>query len=124
MQTDPHRITWDTYSSAWSQTDPHARAALLGRCLAPDAAYADPTMQAAGHAQLSAYMAAVQGGVPELRFVITDFKSHHNHSLAHWNMVNGQGRVLTPGISHGWYGEDGKLMQMTGFFGAISAPGA
>jgi len=46
----------------------------------------------------------------------TDFKNHHDRSLAHWNMVDGNGNVLSQGASYGMYVADGRLMQMTGFF--------
>lgn len=120
MPAEQHRTTWDTYGHAWAQPDPAERAALLETCLSSDCIYSDPGIQTTGHAQLSDYMAGVQHDVPGLRFVITEFASHHDRSLAHWSMVDGEGTELTPGVSYGWYGDDGKLLQMTGFFGAPS----
>ena len=124
MQTTQHRSTWDTYTNAWSQTDPQSRADLLVACADVNVEYTDPSMQATGHAALSAYMAAVQNDVPGVRFVVTDYASHHGRSLVHWNMVDGQGHVLTPGISHAGFGPDGKLLQLTGFFGPVTSANA
>ncbi len=61
-------------------------------------------------------MSELQKNVPGLKFIITDFKSHHDRSLAHWNMVDGKGNFLSQGTSFGLYGSDGRLKQMTGFF--------
>ncbi len=46
----------------------------------------------------------------------TYFLEHHGRSIARWNMVDGEGAVLGDGISYGEYGDDGKLVAMTGFF--------
>ena len=64
-------------------------------------------------------MAELQSTVPGLGFVVTAYQCHHDRSLAHWNMTDGGGTVLMPGVSVGWYGADGKLVQMTGFFRSL-----
>jgi mannose-6-phosphate isomerase-like protein (cupin superfamily) len=47
--------------------------------------------------------------------VVTDFKVHHDQSLAHWNMVDGNGTVLSTGASFGIY-KNAQLTKMIGFF--------
>jgi hypothetical protein len=66
-------------------------------------------------------MAALHNEVPGVTFVNTDFKDHHDRSLAHWNMVDGKGDILSQGASYGLYGADGRLTEMTGFFEPPSA---
>ncbi|NOS74028.1 MAG: hypothetical protein HOP36_05725 [Methyloglobulus sp.] len=59
----------------------------------------------------------LQKNVSGVSFVTTDFKSHHDRSLTHWDMVDGEGNRLAQGASYGLYGADGRLTQMSGFFG-------
>lgn len=116
MESNSHKNTWETYTKSWSLADPSKRSQLFEQCLNPNCVYTDPLMQATGYSQLSGYMSELHKNVPGVAFVTTDFKSHHDRSLTHWNMVDGKGNILSQGVSYGLYGTDGRLMQMTGFF--------
>jgi hypothetical protein len=116
MESNSHKNTWDNYTKSWSEIDAPKRLLLFEQCLSPDCVYTDPVIQATGYGQLSGYMSELQKNVPGVRFMTTDFKNHHDRSLIHWNMVDGDGNVLSQGASYGMYGADGRLMQMTGFF--------
>lgn len=116
MQSHSHQNTWETYTKSWSVTDTSQRLQLFNQCLSPDCAYTDPLIQATGYSQLSGYMSELHKSVPGVKFVSTDFKSHHDRSLTHWNMVDGKGNILSQGASYGVYGIDGRLTQMTGFY--------
>ena len=116
--SEAKRKTWETYTSSWSETDAVGRLALFEQCLQADCVYTDPLVQATGYEPLAAYMVELHKNVPGVRFVTTDFQAHHDRSLTHWNMVNGEGQVLSQGASYGLYGAEGKLVQMTGFFAA------
>ena len=116
MVSDAHKNTWDTYTKSWSERDTSKRLQLFEQCLNPDCVYTDPLAQATGYVQLSGYMSELQKNIPGVKFVTTDFKSHHDRSLTHWNMTDGKGNILAQGASYGMYGDDGRLQQMTGFF--------
>lgn len=116
MNGGSHKNTWDIYTTSWSETDVAKRLKLFERCLSPDCVYTDPLTQATGYGPLSEYVSGLQRSVPGVRFVTTDFKTHHDQSLAHWNMVDAKGRTLVQGASHGRYDVDGRLKTMTGFF--------
>ena len=116
MESNSQQITWETYTRSWSETNTSKRLQLFEECLSPDCVYTDPLTQTTGYAQLSGYMSELQKNVPGVKFVTTDFKSHHDRSLTHWNMVDGNGNVLSQGASYGMYSADGRLLQMTGFF--------
>jgi hypothetical protein len=111
-----HNTIWETYTRSWSVSEDQERVALFEQCLGADCLYSDPVVQTSGYAELSAYMAELLRNMPGARFVTTDFVSHHNQSLAHWNMLDGHGDILSQGASHGLYGADGRLIQMSGFF--------
>lgn len=116
MESNSYQNIWETYTQSWSEIDASKRLQLFEQSLNPDCVYTDPLIQTTGYDQLSGYMAELHKNVPGVRFVTTDFKSHHDHSLTHWNMVDGNGNILSQGASYGLYGADGRLLQMTGFF--------
>ncbi len=121
MTTSNHQTTWETYTQSWSETDAQRQQQLFEQSLCPDCVYTDPMLQTTGYAQLAGYMAGLQKNLPGARFVTTQFVSHHDRSLAHWNMVDGKGNTVAPGISVGHYDADGRLKQMTGFYEAVNA---
>ena len=43
----------DAYLAMWNETDPKRRAALIERAWAGDGRYADPMLEASGHAALA-----------------------------------------------------------------------
>ena len=116
MGINSHKNTWEIYTKSWSVPDTSKRLQLFEKCLSPDCGYTDPITQATGYGQLSGYMSELHKNVPGVAFVTTDFKSHHDRSLTHWNMVDGKGKTFSQGASYGVYGTDGRLTQMTGFF--------
>lgn len=116
MENNSQRKTWETYGQSWSEVDAAKRIKLFERCLHPDCVYTDPLMQTAGYDHLSGYMAELQKNIPGVKFIVTDFKNHHDRSIAHWDMVDGNGNLIFPGASYGVYGADGRLTQMNGFF--------
>jgi hypothetical protein len=67
-------------------------------------------------------MMELQKNVLGVKFIITDFKNHHDSSLAHWNMTDGNDNVVMQGASVGFYGADGRLTQMTGFYEPPNVP--
>ena len=116
MTAESQRKTWETYASSWSEMNPARRLGLFGECLQTDCVYADPAVQVMGFEHLASYMVEVSTKVPGVRFITTAFVAHHGQSLAHWNMVRGDGQVVSQGASYARYGADGKLLQMSGFF--------
>lgn len=112
---------WETYSLAWSELDEGKRLELFEKSVSPHCDYADPLIQMGGYRALSGYMAELQKNVPGIKFVTTAFKTHHDKSLAQWNMVDGNGNLLAPGISALTHSVDGRLVEMSGFF---DPPGA
>ena len=108
--------TWATYTAAWAADSEAARQRLLARAVHPDCCYADPLADLAGHDALSAYMRDLQRQVPGVHFVTQRFVAHHGRSMAQWQMRDGQQRTVGEGVSMGEYGDDGRLLRMTGFF--------
>ncbi len=116
MVSDLHRNIWEAYTKSWSITDISERLKLFRECLDPVCVYSDPITQTKGYSQLSDYISGLHQNIPGVTFVTTDFKSHHDRSLAQWNMLDGEGNILSQGASYGVYMVDGRLLQMNGFF--------
>jgi hypothetical protein len=91
MENNSHQATWETYTRSWSVADEVERLQLFGQCLIPDCVYTDPLTLTTGYDPLSGYIAELHKSVPSVKFITTDFKSHHDRSLTHWNMVDGNG---------------------------------
>jgi len=116
MESNSRHGIWETYTRAWSEVDSSKRFELFEESLSPDCVYTDPLVQTSGYDQLSGYMSELHKNVPGVRFITTDFKSYHDRSLTQWNMVDGDGNILSQGASYGLYGADNRLIQMTGFY--------
>lgn len=112
----PKKAMWETYARAWKEASAAAKAAALQECVAADCVYTDPLTVARGHEELIRYMLDFHKQVPGGHFPLTYFLDHHNVSIARWNMAAGDGSVIGEGMSYGQYGQDGKLVAMTGFF--------
>ncbi len=110
-----HEQNWQSYSDAWSNPDETKRKEILSQLLTIGCVYTDPNIQTIGVDSLSDYMGEFQKGFPGAKFVITNFIVHHDQSLTHWDMVSGEGAILSKGASFG-FNEGGKLAKMTGFF--------
>lgn len=116
MEINSHQDIWETYTKAWAESDDLKRFQLFEKSLHPECEYTDPLIYIIGYEQLAGYMSELQKNVPGVHFISTHFKSHHDHSLAYWNMIDKMGNVLSQGVSYGRYGMDGRLLQMTGFY--------
>lgn len=108
--------TWETYASAWKETDPGRRRALFEAALDPKCRYRDPLTTTEGFEALAAYMDQFQSQVPGGHFVTQRYWHHSGRSATQWEMRNGAGDKLDEGVSFCEYNADGKLATMTGFF--------
>jgi hypothetical protein len=110
------RDTWETYAASWKAGTAEEKKALFVESLSPDCVYTDPVTQATGWDELVAYMLDFHRQIPGGHFVTRSFHHHHGFSLAHWDMVTGVGTVVGDGASYARFGDEGKLVAMTGFF--------
>jgi hypothetical protein len=111
-----HRKTWETYAGAWKAADRKEKLSALEMSTEANCVYRDPLACTEGHATLTEYMRKFHQQVPGGYFETTYFLAHNQRSVAKWNMRNGEGVVVSEGISYGEYGPSGKLVAMTGFF--------
>ena len=115
MNTDL-KTTWEKYTSTWKMTGKAERLAMFSEVLAENAVYTDPLVQARTWEDLIAYMEDFHQQIPGGHFVITSFLSHHQKSIANWEMKTGDSVTVGTGVSYGEYDDQGKLLSMNGFF--------
>ncbi len=121
MNSNDKRTTWENYASAWKETSKEAKHAAILSSVAPSCVYRDPDTQLEGHDALVEHMLAFHAQVPGGWFETTYFLAHHDRSIAKWNMRLPDGSLAGDGVSYGEYDESGRLITMTGFFGAPPA---
>ncbi len=115
MTNNSYLEIWEAYSASWSEPNEIIRKEMLQKLLIPYCNYTDSNVDVWEVGNLSDYMSEFQKGFPGAKFVVTDFKVHHDQSLAHWNMVDVNGNILNQGASFGMY-KDRQLTKMIGFF--------
>jgi hypothetical protein len=112
----------DRYCAAWTDSDPARRAALLEQVWADGATYTDPTVHAAGSAELLAHIARVQARRPGARVVRTSVLDvHHSSARFAWRAIDAHGTELVHGIDLALLSADGaKIERIIGFFGPLA----
>jgi len=111
---------WHRYARIWSM-EGAAREAELQACLDDGVAYADPNIALAGLGPFAAYMDGFRASFPGHAFRILAVSAHHDGSLARWELTDGDGATVFPGLSFGRFTEDGRFKSLHGFFGGIEA---
>lgn len=117
--------TVDTYLAAWNETDADRRSALIARVWTPGGRYVDPLQEATGHDGFAELAAGVQAAYPGHRFRrTTQIDGHHELIRFGWELVGPDGSVTVAGIDVAVLDDDGRLRQVTGFFGELAAAAA
>lgn len=113
---DKIRQTWESYAKSWKAETTAEKRALFELSLEPDSVYQDPIQRAEGWDELLSYMQQFHQQIPGGSFRTVEFFAHHGQSMARWEMLDGEGKVVGTGSSHGTYAASGRLARMTGFF--------
>ncbi|MGX1790667.1 nuclear transport factor 2 family protein [Bosea sp. NPDC055332] len=112
----------DRYCEAWSAPDPTARAVALADVWAKDARYTDPRADTRGAEALLNHIAGVLEQRPGARVVRTSaVQQHHGFARFAWCVIEADGSRLPEGLDIAVIGEDGRITQIIGFFGALPA---
>jgi SnoaL-like domain len=114
--------TVDTWLSAYGEPDSERRAELIGQVWAADGRLVDPPLAATGHEGIGDMAAAVQEQFPRHRFRrISGIDEHHDAFRFAWELLGPDGAVAVSGTDFGELAADGRLRQITGFFGELPA---
>lgn len=124
METTIDTGTIDTYLAAWNEPDADRRSELISRAWSADARYTDPMLEATGHHGISEMTAGVHAAYPGHRFRrTTQIDGHHDVVRFGWELVAPDGSITVAGIDIGVLADDGRLREITGFFGELAALG-
>lgn len=111
----------DTYLAAYGEPDPTTRRPLIEKSWSPAGTLIDPPMDATGHDALDAMFAAVQGQFPGHTFRRTSqIDTHHGIGRYAWDLISPDGSVTLAGTDFVQFGDDDRLVHVTGFFGPLA----
>ncbi len=108
---------FETYMAAWSESDADKQLASLKEVLAEESTYLDPTtsQKMKGVEAIQSHIRQAQVMIPGLNIKLKHFETHHDVSLAEWELCSG-GAVMAKGKSFTRYSEEGKVVETVGFF--------
>ena len=113
----------EAYFQVWNETNASARAEAIAAAWSEDGRYVDPLADAAGHGAIAANTEAVQAQFPGHTFRLTSgVDAHHDQVRFTWDLNGPDGGVVVSGIDVGALAPDGRLSQITGFFGPLPEP--
>ncbi|WP_030165840.1 MULTISPECIES: nuclear transport factor 2 family protein [Actinomycetes] len=107
----------DDYLSAWNETDPGARRAIVEKVWDPEGVYTDPLASVTGTEAIDQVLAGAQQQFAGMRFVRGDvFETHHNIARFTWELVpaNG-GEAVVVGFDVAAVNNDKKITSVYGF---------
>jgi len=102
--------------SALNATTREDKLRHLSECAAADISYSDPMVAIRGAEALAGYMLSLFEMNPGGRFVEVSFLSHHERSLAKWDVLDGGGVRVGDGTSYAEYDETGRIVSVAVFF--------
>lgn len=110
------------YFAAFNETDDVSRTARLRAAFVEESRYSDPLSDAAGRDAIGEMMAGVRQQYPGMEVRRTSaIDRHHDLVRFSWDIVMPDGSALIDGIDVGRVAEDGRLVDIRGFFG-VAAP--
>ena len=113
--------TVDTYLAAYGEPDRSRREQLIAQAWDEQGRLVDPPACGEGRQGINGLAEAVQQQFPGHRFRrVSLVDAHHDVLRFAWELVAPGGEVALTGTDFGQLGPDGRLRQITGFFGALS----
>ena len=115
MNEDRYYATWRIYQAAWEDVDAAHRRQLLAESVAATCVYSDPLAECRGIDEIGARIERARSEAPGISFRNDEFRRHHDHCVAVWRRLTASGEPDFVGTSYGRFGDDGRLVQITGF---------
>jgi hypothetical protein len=108
------------YAAAWREVDETRRLALLVESCSDDVAYVDPESETLGRDELSTFIGGFLSAYPGHRLELASrVDVHHSVLRFAWRVERPDGTQLGEGIDACELAADGRLLRITGFFGAL-----
>jgi hypothetical protein len=111
----------ERYFDTWNEPDTGKRLALAEQTWEHGARHVDPNVDVTGAVGFSEMVAAVHQQYPGYTFrLASTVEAHHDVVRFSWEIVDPDGNVALSGIDVGKIAEGGRLVSITGFFGATA----
>jgi hypothetical protein len=108
----------DTYLAAWNAPDTATCLALIGQSFTDDAHYVDPLADVRGHDGIVDMIEALKTQYPGASLSRTsEIDLHHDVARFSWAATSADGEPIVAGIDVAQVGPDGRIANLTGFFG-------
>lgn len=115
-------VTVDRYFAAWNDTDPRSRLEAVTAAWSCDGRYVDPVTDVTGHEAISEMIGGVHEQYPGVTLrCSSEVDSHHDVIRFDWEILDAEGGVALSGVDIARLGEDGRLLDVRGFFGSPAA---
>ena len=112
----------DDHLAAYTDPDRQRRGAAVPRLWAEDAQLIDPPLAARGHAQIIDQAEQLLAQFPGHRFRRSSgIDLHHGVARYGWQLLAPGGQVVIEGIDFAQFDGQGRLAQVSGFFGPLPA---
>lgn len=108
----------DRFVAAWAEKDSAARRTLLASCFEADGLYRDAYGYVPGLDGLNVFIGNAQKFMPGLTLARSGPVRHAHGAICYpWTMTGPDGRVMSDGLSAGDCSPEGRIRQLTGFWG-------
>jgi hypothetical protein len=120
--TSEASTTVDRYFAAWNDPDPASRLAAVARAWTPEGRYVDPVADVTGHEAISDMVGGIHEQYPGVTLRCAgEVDSHHDVIRFNWEILDAAGGRALSGIDVSRVDEDGRLLDVRGFFGSGEA---
>ncbi len=117
MAHESYRGTYEAYARVWDSRTPSWKE-LLGQSVDDACRYSNMLIEGQGLDSLAQAIEAFHLTNPESVFATTSYMEQHGKSLGNWDLRNAAGMVVMSGSNYTEYGEDGRMVQIAGFWNA------
>ncbi|MEU9384655.1 nuclear transport factor 2 family protein [Streptomyces sp. NPDC048279] len=121
VNTERHQAAAARYFEAWNAAEPEALGKAVAEAWTPDGTYTDPLADVAGHAQITAVIAAAHEQFPGFAFrLLGAVDGHHDTARFGWELVNqADDSAPVAGFDVVTLSEDGRIRQVLGFLDRV-----
>ncbi len=109
------------YLAAWNEADTARVRAHLERSVAPDVLFIDPANTTRGIDELEAMIVRARQERPTAAYLRTSGVDGHNRRYRYRWEVHIDGKLAVPGMDVTNVDEEGRIVQIDGFFGDFPA---
>jgi len=110
----------DDYFAMWNEDDDGRRRIVIQRCFVEDGTYTDPLADVIGYDGISSMVGALRASHAGYSLRLSSaIDQHHDRLRFEWEILDAEGGPYLTGVDLAVLADDGRLVSITGFFGAV-----